>query len=92
MNACVFCENDCGPYGNNAMPLRDTNKCCNRCNYQLVIPARLFAFYNKKNQPKKKSSLVMVCGIRCNSCKNELPPHTMEQHLSGDFNKVCPHY
>ena len=33
----------------------------------------------------------IVSGIICKLCKNELPSHSMEQHLNGDFNKVCPH-
>ena len=33
----------------------------------------------------------IVRGILCNRCKNELPPHTMAEHLAGSFNKDCPH-
>lgn len=33
----------------------------------------------------------IVYGIICKSCNNTLQPHTMTQHLNGDFNKVCPH-
>lgn len=33
----------------------------------------------------------IVTGIVCNSCKNELPPMTMEDHLESRFNTECPH-
>lgn len=36
-------------------------------------------------------SNTLVCGIVCRKCGNTLPPHTMEQHLKGDFNQTCPH-
>ena len=36
-------------------------------------------------------STIIVSGIVCKKCENELPPMTMKQHLNGDFNKECPH-
>jgi len=33
----------------------------------------------------------IVAGIVCRACSHTLPPMTVKQHLSGDFNKTCPH-
>ena len=36
----------------------------------------------------------IVCNIYCKKCKNVLPPHTVERHLSMDENDPiykCPH-
>ena len=32
----------------------------------------------------------IVTGIICKKCNNALPPHTIAQHLRGEFNKCCP--
>lgn len=37
---CCICDKDAGPYGNNALPVKD-GKCCNYCNVTIVIPARV---------------------------------------------------
>jgi hypothetical protein len=41
---CCFddCSLDIGKWGHNAKPLMD-GKCCDVCNFQRVIPARLMA-------------------------------------------------
>lgn len=45
---CCLCGKECeNEYGNNPEPLMrnsDTTRCCNECNNNMVIPARL---YNK---------------------------------------------
>ena len=40
---CVLCKEHFSgtPYGNNAAPLRKRGKCCDKCNHNKVIPARL---------------------------------------------------
>lgn len=37
---CSICGNDYYNYGNNAKPVND-GRCCNKCNLEKVIPARL---------------------------------------------------
>ena len=39
-DGCCFCGADYGRYGNNAQPLFD-GRCCNNCNTEMVIPARI---------------------------------------------------
>lgn len=39
-NKCCLCGKEYEGYGNNAQPLKD-GKCCNKCNFTKVIPARL---------------------------------------------------
>jgi hypothetical protein len=36
---CSICQNVFTEYGNNAEPVND-GRCCNRCNWAIVIPAR----------------------------------------------------
>jgi len=40
---CCFCRGDFNDYGNNPEPIKDmrTGRCCDTCNYKLVILARL---------------------------------------------------
>tara|TARA_R110000796_G_scaffold7331_7_gene25201 strand:+ start:892 stop:1707 length:816 start_codon:yes stop_codon:yes gene_type:complete len=39
---CVICGDTCEcQYGNNPQPVKDTGKCCNKCNASVVIPARM---------------------------------------------------
>ncbi len=42
-DACCFCENPRGEYGNNPSPLphQEDTKCCDDCNQKYVIPARI---------------------------------------------------
>jgi hypothetical protein len=41
---------------------------------------------------KKELENVLVSGIICNLCSNELPPHTIERHLDPtDQIHCCPH-
>lgn len=45
---CVICNNDFNGYGNNAQPLKD-GLCCDKCNANKVIPARIFELRGVKN-------------------------------------------
>ena len=39
---CVICGDTCEcEYGNNPAPVKDEGKCCNKCNANVVIPARM---------------------------------------------------
>ena len=41
---CCFCKKMLigeDKFGNNPAPLREKGRCCNECNWQLVIPARI---------------------------------------------------
>jgi len=42
-NLCCFCGEDYGKYGNNPMPANNDPKasCCDKCNLEIVVPARL---------------------------------------------------
>ena len=40
---CCLCGGEFGGYGNNPAPLKDSGECCDRCNAEKVIPARLEA-------------------------------------------------
>lgn len=42
-NKCCFCGQDCGKYGNNPAPVNNDPAavCCDKCNLEIVIPARI---------------------------------------------------
>lgn len=40
---CVICGKDIDGYGNNAAPVKDEGSCCDKCNQDVVIPARMKA-------------------------------------------------
>ena len=45
---CVICGKEFVGWGNNALPVAD-GLCCNECNYEKVIPARLKALTDHKS-------------------------------------------
>jgi hypothetical protein len=38
---CVICDKNSVGYGNNPEPVKDKGKCCDKCNFLQVIPARV---------------------------------------------------
>ena len=44
-NKCCFCGNEIG-FGNSALPIRN-ERCCDKCNAELVIPARIKMMRNE---------------------------------------------
>lgn len=46
---CVICDDQFSGYGNNAEPVKD-GKCCDKCNFAVVVKARIEELI--KNQPK----------------------------------------
>ena len=47
---CVLCGSLFVGYGHNPAPLADEGRCCDACNATLVIPARLSAITNRREQ------------------------------------------
>ena len=43
---CSICKNTQTGYGNNAQPINN-GKCCNSCNYSVVIPERMQSAKNE---------------------------------------------
>ena len=48
-DGCCFCGADYGRYGNNAQPLFD-GRCCNNCNTEMVIPARISMMFGAESE------------------------------------------
>jgi len=46
---CSICGKKYVGYGNNAWPIND-GRCCDACNYNRVIPARLYSFYSRQKE------------------------------------------
>ena len=44
---CSICGRPFTEYGNNAEPVND-GRCCDRCDNQFVIPARILAIYRQE--------------------------------------------
>ena len=58
---CCFCEKDRKGFGNNAQPLMESQNCCDDCNLERVIPARLASRLQEAealSPPRKKRELV----------------------------------
>lgn len=45
---CCLCGKNIEGFGNNPYPLKNEGKCCDDCNWSLVIPARVIEIYNKE--------------------------------------------
>ena len=43
---CCFCGKKLKYYGNSPRPVKSMGKCCDKCNMEIVVPAR---FGDKKN-------------------------------------------
>lgn len=44
---CCICGNKIKGYGNNPYPVNNNGRCCDDCNWAVVLPARLKAFYGE---------------------------------------------
>ena len=40
-NTCVICGKEFNGYGNNPWPVVKSGKCCDECNFDIVLPARM---------------------------------------------------
>lgn len=40
-NRCCICGREMAGYGNNPWPVKSEGDCCNKCNMDYVIPARI---------------------------------------------------
>lgn len=49
-NECVICGREFAGYGNNPWPVAKSGKCCDDCNYDVVLPARLAGNSRKVKQ------------------------------------------
>jgi len=49
INKCCLCGEEYERFGNSARPLKD-GQCCDKCNYEKVIPARLKIFMEEKKK------------------------------------------
>jgi len=47
---CCICGEESYGYGNNPYPVKDDGRCCDSCNAKFVIPARIEAMHNKKDE------------------------------------------
>lgn len=45
---CCFCKKSIIGYGNNPAPVKESGRCCDECNRNIVIPARFIATIKKK--------------------------------------------
>lgn len=50
---CVICGKPITGYGNNPAPVKDEGRCCDDCNAEHVVPARMMAHINGKKERRK---------------------------------------
>lgn len=51
---CCICQKPIDSWGNNPWPVKKEGVCCDQCNWEHVIPARLSIIYDKKFGKEKK--------------------------------------
>lgn len=51
-NTCILCGDSFYGMGANPSPLADSGECCDYCDNNLVIPARITQYMNSKKQEK----------------------------------------
>lgn len=49
---CSICNKEYVGYGNNAQPVND-GRCCDKCNLNIVLPARAFLMNREKRKQDK---------------------------------------
>lgn len=49
MSKCSICGKEYKGYGNNAEPV-NKGKCCDKCNFQVVIPTRMEKVFGMKGR------------------------------------------
>ena len=47
---CVICGKKFKEWGNNPWPLAENGQCCNKCNEEEVIPARILLACSKREE------------------------------------------
>lgn len=52
INECGLCHNNFEGFGNNPLPFK-VKRCCDNCNVNKVIPARIMLLMSQKNKSKK---------------------------------------
>lgn len=82
-DGCCFCGVDYGRYGNNAQPLFD-GRCCNTCNTDLVIPARISMMFGSEED---EEVVCFICNLTPEETDGENGP--MMSTLGGDACKTC---
>ena len=82
-DGCCFCGVDYGRYGNNAQPLFD-GRCCNTCNTELVIPARISMMFGSEEEERV---VCFICNLTPEETDGENGP--MMSTLGGDACKTC---
>jgi len=49
IKVCSICGKEYSGWGNNAWPVND-GRCCDQCNFEFVIPARISQLAEKKEE------------------------------------------
>ena len=49
---CCICGKEFEGYGNNPYPLKNEGECCDKCNTNFVIPARLAKLVEARHESK----------------------------------------
>ena len=52
---CCICKEEVNEkYGNNPQPIKQDGRCCNDCNYTVVIPARMKEILTSKEKEENE--------------------------------------
>ena len=85
---CVICGKDFDGWGNNAWPVKD-GICCDECNQEEVIPARLAQLYKNKSKLKEdKEEEIPDISVKDNTLTVDIDD-TPEVEKSGGEEETC---
>lgn len=54
MKRCVICGKEFSAYGNDPWPLKENGKCCDKCDFEFVVPIRILQLSN----PEKAKQII----------------------------------
>ena len=87
MVKCCLCGKDAGRYGNSPYPLLKEGRCCDECNFQKVIPARLHR-YKSIQASDKLEELDIGRGVvretmKASDCQAKIKGLDLDDELKG---------
>lgn len=87
---CCICGQEFEGYGNNPWPVKENGECCDKCNYEKVIPARINQLNNKEiNDADPKQELAEL--IKSEEEAIELYKKAVDNSINDEEKKLYQH-
>ena len=94
---CSICDKEEKGYGNNAYPI-NSGRCCDECNWKVVIPRRMLFLKNEKcylylKDPPHEKDNYYCCCMQCDEIipleDGETPEEQEKWYNEEDELKLC---